>query len=79
MCGRKSGCDAGAVVAHFDHGTRTVANHRDVDTRALIRKLDGVGDDIPQHLLQPVRIAPHARMLEPLDIQGDDLFLRGGL
>jgi hypothetical protein len=70
MCGRKS-CATRAVVAHFDHGTRTVADHRDRDTRARIRKLDGVGHDIPQHLLQPVGIAPHAWMLEPVDSQHD--------
>src|SRR5438067_753978 len=61
-----------ARVTHADHGVMRVAREPDGDAPAARRELDGVGDEVPDDLLQPVAIAAHGTdAVVELALEGD--------
>src|SRR5262249_36950029 len=71
--GQEVGIDTPAVVAHDQAGLRVGAVERDLDPAPLEGELDGVGQQVPGHLLEARRISRHrgAGRVEA----GDDLDL----
>ena len=61
--GEELGGDALAVVADLEHDRGAHAGHAHPDVPAAGGELDGVAEQVPHHLLEPVRIADHADRL----------------
>ena len=62
-CGKNSGRDADAGVAHGDLHVRIHALKPNLDLAAPPRELHRIGEEIPQDLLQSLRVTGHRRGL----------------
>src|SRR2546429_9047246 len=54
---QRGGFDALSRVGHDDFDVRIYPLHADLDFAAVRSEFDGIGDQVPNHLLQPPRIA----------------------
>jgi hypothetical protein len=71
--------NAGTVVLHNDFRLRPGAPHDDTHAPTLGRELECVGEQIPDHLLQPRRIASHRSDRGVQLALNPDAFLIGGV
>ena len=64
------GCDARAVVAHLDVDPPVLRERLDLDLAAGRRVLDGVVEQVREHLTQPLAVAADERE-RPVDVRAD--------
>src|SRR5207237_9880045 len=75
--GEEVGANAPARVAHDDLGPPVRQPDPDFDATALGRELDGVREQVPDHLLQAATVAPHPACRAAVDrLEPDALRLR---
>src|SRR5262245_11559674 len=69
--------DPGAGVADGQLQVLAGAREADVDATSAGRELDRVGEEVPHHLLEPIRVPEHETGLcTERDLDGDALRLR---
>ena len=70
---QRGGFDALSRIGHDDFDVRIYPLHADLNFAAVRSELDGIGDQVPDHLLKPPRIAG-----DSVDARIDDLLQRDG-